>query len=50
MTRCAIERIKNTFHPLTKNLKEGYYTPLNTSAIKDMLKIIISLILMKKAP
>jgi len=39
MTRWAIDfRIKNTFHPLTKNLKEGYYTPLNTSAIQDIAK------------
>jgi sporadic carbohydrate cluster 2OG-Fe(II) oxygenase len=39
MTRWAIDfRVKNTFHPLTKNLKEGYYTPLNTSAIQDIAK------------
>jgi len=39
MTRWAIDfRVKNTFHPLTKNLKKGYYTPLNTSAINDIAK------------
>jgi len=39
MTRWAIDfRVKNTFHPLTKNLKNGYYTPLNTSAINDIAK------------
>jgi sporadic carbohydrate cluster 2OG-Fe(II) oxygenase len=39
MTRWAIDfRVKNTFHPLTKNLKEGYYTPLNSSAIQDIAK------------
>jgi len=39
MTRWAIDfRVKNTFHPLSKNLKKGYYTPLNTSAINDIAR------------
>lgn len=39
MTRWAIDfRIKNSFHPLTKNLKAGYYTQLHESAINHMAK------------
>lgn len=37
MTRWAIDfRIKNSFHPLTKNLKKGYYTRLITSALGEL--------------
>jgi len=34
MTRWSIDfRLKNSFHPMTKNLKQGYYTRLKTSSI-----------------
>ncbi|XPF96184.1 hypothetical protein ACM9HF_09305 [Colwellia sp. RE-S-Sl-9] len=37
MTRWAIDfRIKNSFHPLTKNLKAGYYTRLTSSVIGSL--------------
>lgn len=37
MTRWAIDfRIKNSFHPLTKNLKAGYYSRLITSVVGDL--------------
>ena len=37
MTRWAIDfRVKNSFHPLTKNLKQGYYTTLQTSVISQL--------------
>lgn len=37
MTRWAIDfRIKNSFHPLTKNLKAGYYTRLTTSVVGEL--------------
>jgi len=37
MTRWSIDfRIKNSFHPLTKNLKAGYYTPLKRSVVCEM--------------
>ncbi|MGJ8692770.1 MAG: hypothetical protein ACSHW0_09840 [Thalassotalea sp.] len=37
MTRWAIDfRVKNSFHPLTKNLKQGYYTNLQTSVVSQL--------------
>lgn len=37
MTRWSIDfRVKNSFHPVSRNLKLGYYTRLNTSAITEI--------------
>ena len=40
MTRWSIDfRLKNTFHPMTKNLKQGYYTRFNSSSVTALAEM-----------
>ncbi len=39
MTRWSIDfRVKNSFHPMSKNLKQGYYSSFNDSSVNKLAK------------